>query len=94
VSRRANIDRGTEAALPVPAPIPRLALRIGEVAESLGISERKVRDLLPQLPHVRVDRAVLIPVEALRHWLADEARAGRVRSDRVTEEILASMRKG
>ena len=94
MSRRANVDSGTEAASPVPAPIPRLALRIGEVAESLGISERKVRDLLPQLPHVRVDRAVLIPVEALRHWLADQARAEKARSDRVTEEILASMRKG
>lgn len=78
----------------VPAAVPRLALRIGEVAESLGVSERKVRELLPQIPHLRVDRVVLVPVEALRHWLEDRARAEGARADLVTEEILSRMRKG
>ena len=47
----------------------RLALRPKEAAEALGLSERKLREVLPQLPHVRVGGAVLLPVEALRSWL-------------------------
>src|SRR5262245_44243801 len=42
----------------------RLALRPREAAEALGLSERKRRELLPELPHVRRGGVVL-----LHSWL-------------------------
>lgn len=47
----------------------RLALRPVEAAIALGISERKLRELLPRLPHVREGGVVLLPVKALERWL-------------------------
>ena len=44
----------------------RMALRPREVAEALGISERKVRDLLPELPRVYLGTAIVVPVEPLK----------------------------
>jgi excisionase family DNA binding protein len=52
----------------------RLALRPREAAEALGISERKLRELLGRIPHVRLDGVLLFPVDALRAWLAAQAR--------------------
>ena len=54
----------------------RLALRPAEVAEVLGVSERHIRQLLPQLPHVRLGGCVVVPVEGLREWLREQARSG------------------
>ena len=51
----------------------RLALRPAEAAQALGISERKLRQLLPKLPIVREDGVVLIPVDGLRAWLRARA---------------------
>jgi len=51
----------------------RLALRPAEAAEVLGICERKLRELLPELPHIRVGNAVLIPTRPLEEWLRREA---------------------
>ena len=59
------------------APLPpelRLALRPKQAAEALGISERRLRQLVPKLPHVRLDGVLLFPVEELRAWLAEQAR--------------------
>ena len=53
----------------------RLALRPREAAQMLGISERLLRTVLPELPHVRVGGAVLLPVDGLREWLTEEAKA-------------------
>ena len=69
----------------------RLALRPVEVAEVLGISERTVRQLLPELPHVRVGSAVLVPVEALRGWLLERAKAEQGKVDAAVDEILTSI---
>ncbi len=52
----------------------RLALRPREAAAALGLSERAFRSLLPRLPHVRLGGAVLVPVDALRRWLEEQAR--------------------
>ncbi len=41
----------------------RLALRPREAAEALGLSERKLRELLPELPPVRRGGIVLFPVD-------------------------------
>ncbi len=69
----------------------RLALRPKEAAEALGISERKLREGLPQLPHVRVGGAVLLPVEGLQAWLREKAKAEQGRVDAVVSEVLASV---
>ena len=71
----------------------RLALRPVEAAAALGISERKLRDLLPRLPHVRLDGGVVLPVDQLRKWLADRAETQRSRVDTGVEEILADLHK-
>ncbi|MCC6681136.1 MAG: helix-turn-helix domain-containing protein [Phycisphaeraceae bacterium] len=61
-------------------PVPRMALRIVEAAESLGISPRTMADLIAArvVPTVRIGRVVLIPVDQLRAWLSERAqqRAG------------------
>ncbi len=69
----------------------RLALRPKEAAQALGLSERKLREVLPQLPHVRVGGAVLLPVEALRSWLEQQAKVEPGRVDAVVKEILESV---
>jgi len=69
----------------------RLALRLKEAAFALGISERKLREMLPELPHVRHGSVVLFPVESLREWLRVRAEAHRVRCDAVAGEILEAV---
>lgn len=81
-------------------PLPldtRVALRPKEAAEALGISERKLRELLPELPTVRRGGIVLVPVDQLREWLRDESRAEKGRVEKAVTEILEAVhptRKG
>ncbi len=70
----------------------RLALRPKEAAEALGISERKLREMLPELPHIRRAGVVMLPVMALQRWLDDEAKARSCRSTEMSEEILSEIR--
>lgn len=70
----------------------RLALRPKEAAATLGLSERAFRALLPSLPHVRAGGAVLIPVEALRRWLDEQAVREPDRIDGIVSETLGSIR--
>ncbi len=69
----------------------RLALRPREAAKALGLSERSLRDLLPQLPVVRTRRAVLIPVDALREWLHSRARSDGDKAKEVAQEVLQDL---
>lgn len=71
----------------------RLALRPAEAARALGISERKLRQLLPQLPHVREEGVVLIPVAQLQRWLADRARSQEDRADAIAREQLEQLER-
>jgi excisionase family DNA binding protein len=71
----------------------RLSLRPKEAAEALGISERTLRQMLPELPHVRAGGAILLPVDTLREWLRDQAKADRSRVDGVVNEVLDSISK-
>ena len=66
----------------------RLALRPAEVAEALGLSERTIRQMLPELPHVRVGTAVVIPIDLLREWLRDRAHTEKGAVDRAVDEVL------
>lgn len=52
-----------------------LALRPREAAKALGISERLLWQLTRdgRVPHVRLGKAILYPVDALKAWLASEA---------------------
>ena len=70
-----------------PTP-PRLALRPKEAAEALGISERTLRQILPDLPHVRIGGAVLLPVAQLEAWLRERAGAEGKRAAGIADEIL------
>jgi excisionase family DNA binding protein len=72
--------------------VDRLALRPKEAAEALGLSERKLRELLPELPHVRIGGAVLLPVDGLREWLRKEAKAEQNRVEREVQEILGAVK--
>ena len=69
----------------------RLGLRPAEVARVLGLSERSVRQILPELPHLRIGSSVVIPVEPLREWLREQAKNQQGRVDSVVAEVLASV---
>ena len=69
----------------------RLALRPSEVAEALGVSERTIRQVLPELPHFRLGSAVVVPIEPLRDWLRARAKIEGNRVDTAVKEIMASI---
>jgi predicted DNA-binding transcriptional regulator AlpA len=56
----------------------RLALRPPEAALALGISERLLwsKTKAGEIPHCRINRAIVYPVDALRAWLAVNAKGG------------------
>jgi excisionase family DNA binding protein len=74
-------------------PVQRLALRPKEAAQALGLSERKLRELVPELPHVRRGGVLMFPVEALRRWLEEEAQKGTPSVEAVVDEVLDAVRK-
>lgn len=54
---------------------PRLALRPKDAAAALGIGARLLWSLTNrgEIPHVRMGRAVVYPVDDLRRWLSERA---------------------
>jgi predicted DNA-binding transcriptional regulator AlpA len=58
---------------------PCLAMRPRETAKALGISERLLWDWTNrgEVPHIRVGKAILYPVDVLRRWLDEQAAAGK-----------------
>jgi excisionase family DNA binding protein len=56
---------------------PRLAWRVNQLAEAVGLSERQIYRLQEEgkLTGVKVGRARLITDESVQHWLADLKRA-------------------
>jgi len=59
--------------------IPRLGLRPKEAARALGIGTRLLweKTNCNEIPHVRVGKAIVYPVEQLREYLARQAKGGR-----------------
>lgn len=53
-----------------------LAVRPREAAKLLGISERLLwsKTNAGEIPHMRIGKAILYPVDLLRDWLSDAAR--------------------
>jgi excisionase family DNA binding protein len=72
----------------------RIALGIREAAAALGVSEGLVRKCLPELPHVHLGERVLIPVDELKHWFQERARAERVNTKSMADQILRVMESG
>jgi excisionase family DNA binding protein len=54
---------------------PCLALRTRAAAKALGISERLLWEWTNRglIPHIRLGKAILYPVDSLREWLKREA---------------------
>ena len=69
----------------------RLALRPAEVARALGVSERTIRQALPEIPHLRLGSAIVIPVAALERWLNGQAKAEKSRIDATVDDILSEL---
>ncbi len=69
----------------------RLALSIPEAAAALGVSERHLRELLPEIPHVHLRGRVVIPVRGMEEWLRDQAKAERNRAETIADEVLKTM---
>ena len=63
----------------------RLALRPKDAAKALGIGERLLwsKTNAGEIPHVRIGRAVIYPVELLRDWLTKQAKATAKKLGRV-----------
>jgi hypothetical protein len=56
-------------------PVPRIALRPGEAAVSIGLSRAEFyRRVLPELRTILVGRSRLVPVVELERWVDREAR--------------------
>jgi hypothetical protein len=59
------------------APLPRLAFRVGEAAQVLGVSDDHFsQHIAPELRWVRRGAVKLVPVKELERWL--DASAARV----------------
>jgi excisionase family DNA binding protein len=97
VTRRRGPHPAREAVAPeAPEPLrlaDRLALRPEEAARALGVSERTLRRLAPRLPRIRDGGTVLYPVEALRRWLDEQARAEGAREARIAHEIVGAVER-
>lgn len=54
-----------------PAPLGRLAYRVAEVAQILGVSTDKVYELVRAniIPHIRLGRRIIIPCQPFHQWL-------------------------
>lgn len=56
--------------------VPRVALRLGEAAESLGVGlDFFRREIKPEVRIIRRGRAELVPVDELRSWAERNATA-------------------
>ena len=62
-------------------PIRRVSYRQNEAAEAMGLSVRKLQYLMGEdstFPRVKLGSVVLIPIEPLRQWLAEQAEATKL----------------
>ena len=69
-----NVNVLNPLAKPDPST-PCLAMRPREAAAALGISERLLWEWTNrgEIPHVRIGKAILYPVDVLRRWLDEHA---------------------
>jgi excisionase family DNA binding protein len=72
----------------------RLALGLQEAADALGVSERFLRSVLPELPATRLGGRVLLPVDELRAWLSQRVRQERRGREKLADEIVRELSGG
>ena len=63
-------------------------MTVPEAAAAIGVSERHLRSMLPEVPHCRVGGRVVVPVEPLREWLRARTEAEKAGADQVAQQIL------
>ena len=66
----------------------RLALTIPEAAEVIGVSERHIRSLIPEIPHCHVGGRVVVPVSLLEGWLCKQVEMEKNGVEKTVSEIL------
>ena len=66
----------------------RLALSIAEAAAAVGVSERLMRTLMPEIPHCRIGNRVVIPVPLLAEWLRKQAQKDEDVVGKAVNDIL------
>ena len=66
----------------------RLALSISEAAKAVGVSERLLRTVLPEIPHCHVGNRVVIPVRLLEEWLRKQAQKEENVVGKAVKDIL------
>ncbi len=80
------MGKGTDK--PIPHLSQRIALSVSEAADAVGVSERHLRKLLPEIPHMHIGGRVVIPVKEFEAWLGEQVKAESVEPDRIVDEIL------
>ena len=66
----------------------RLALSVSEAAKAVGVSERLMRTVLPEIPHCHIGNRVVIPVPLLTEWLREQAHKEQNVVGKAVNEIL------
>ncbi len=66
----------------------RLALSIAEAAAAVGVSERLMRTLMPEIPHCHIGNRVVIPVPLLIEWLRKQSQEEQNVVGKAVNEIL------
>ena len=66
----------------------RLALTVEEAAAAVGVSERHLRTMLPEIPHLRLGNRVIIPVKPFDEWLRKRAEQEMSAVDQAVSEVL------
>ena len=66
----------------------RIGLTVKETADALGVSERHIRELLPEIPHTRLGNRIVIPIQPLNDWLRKRAESEKQNCVDVAENIL------
>ncbi len=69
----------------------RAALTIPEAARSLGISERHLRTVLPEIPHFHLGGRVLIPQGQLVEWMRSEVDRERNHTDEIARKVVEAV---
>ena len=70
----------------------RLALTVSETAAALGVSERHLRDLLPEIPHTYLGSRIVIPVGTMQKWLEEQTKNETNLVDKTVDEILREIK--
>ena len=87
-------DSGKAKATPEPVDLRgRLSLNLEEAARAFGVSEKHLRNLLPEIPHVRLGNRLVIPVKPAEEWLRQQAKAERASADQMAEDVLREFQK-